>query len=152
MNKKLIGKIILPKPPVYDYKESVIEYSRKFDEYIQNLTKIKYDIILKFLNIWLNHYSINISRLIDFKFINIDTVTKDKKYNDKILRLYSQQLNKYFNIEEEESYSDINSDDIEENEIIVFLKKLLDKIDYTIIKKNKDKKILYFIINKKMKD
>lgn len=151
MEEILIKEITLPKPPVYDYKESVIEYSRKFEDYMQMLIKVKYDAILKFLNIWLNHYKINLKKLTDFKFINIDKITKDKKYNNKILRYYSDKLNDYFNIKKE-SYINIDSEDIDEDEIIIFIKKLLNKIDYTVIKKYKDDDVYYSILNKKTKD
>ena len=58
--EKLIDKIELPPLPLYDGKESIIEYERRFNEYIDAIDKIKYNAILKFLNIWLSEYDIKL--------------------------------------------------------------------------------------------
>ncbi len=149
--KKIILKLDLPKPPIYDGKESIISYTRRFNEYIDNLTKNKYDVILKFLNEWLKYYDINLKRLIDFKYIGGSTILSDKKYNKKILKKYSTEYYKYFCIDES-SYENQDSDDIGEDDIIIFLKKLLNKIDYMIIKKEKDSNTYYTIIRKCTKE
>lgn len=149
--QKLVTKIELPSPPIYNRTETVIQYTRRFNEYIDNVTKIKYNIILQFLNLWLNHYNIKLNRLIEFKNIPKSKIIIDKKHNKKILKQYSDELYKYFNIDKL-SFENVASDDIEEEDIIVFLKQLLNKIDYYLFKKEKDSDIFYSIVHKTSRD
>ena len=149
--QKLVTKIELPSPPIYNRTETVIQYTRRFNEYIDNVTKIKYNIILQFLNLWLNHYNIKLNRLIEFKNIPKSKIIIDKKHNKKILKQYSDELYKYFNIDKL-SFENVASDDIEEEDIIIFLKQLLNKIDYYLFKKEKDSDIFYSIVHKTSRD
>lgn len=148
-NQKLIGKIELPIIPVYDGKESIIDYQRKFNDYLDSLVKIKYNIILKFLNIWLGKYEIQLKRIIDFKNLSKLRITSDKKHNKNVLKKYSDEIYKYFNINEQ-SYDNVDSDELEEDDIILFLKRVLSKINYGIFVKERKDEIYYSIINKKL--
>lgn len=150
-NNKLIEKIELPLVPIYDGKESIVQYERKFNEYLDALIKIKYNIILKFLNLWLDKYQIKLRRIIDFKNINKNKILSDKKFNKKILKMYSEQIYEYFNISEQ-SFENVDSDEIEEDDIIQFLKRILSKINYGIYKKECDNYTYYSIINKNIKE
>ena len=65
-----------------------------------------------------------------------------------MLKKYSPELYKFFNIDEQ-AFDELDSEDIEEDDIIVFLKRILTKINYSIYKREKDNDILYTIYNKK---
>lgn len=133
-----------PLPPIFNSNISVLEYARDHKNYIHSITKPKYNEILKFLNIWLNHYNIKLTKLIDFKLIDIEIITKDTKYNEDIFNLHFEHLYKYFNIENKNKIKFDNK-----KNIIIFLKKILNKINYTITKQNIDNKLLYTIKYKK---
>lgn len=140
-----------PKPPVYDDKETVIAFTRRFTEYLDQVTKIKYNVILDFINIWLQEYNIKIRRLIDFKQIKRSVIMDNKKHNRKILKLYTSKIYKYFKIDDS-TFDTIDTDDIDEDEIIILLKHILSKIDYALLKrKNDEDEIVYSIYMKNKK-
>ncbi|ARF09203.1 hypothetical protein Catovirus_2_152 [Catovirus CTV1] len=148
MKKITPEKTEIPKPPIYNDSETVIEYKLRFDEYTLNLAKIKYDVILKFLNIWLNPYKIQLKKLTEFKRIDFDVITKNRKHNNSVLKEYSKELIEYFGIKSE-SYDTTKDDDIEDDEIISFVKKMLKKIDYDFTKKYVQDKTYFSIVCKR---
>lgn len=149
--EKLINKVELPSIPLYDGNESIIDYGRRFNEYLDALEKIKYDAILNFLNTWLSKYEIKLKRIIDFKNFERSIILSKKKYNKSILKKYSTELYQFLNINEE-TFENCDSDDIGEEDIIVFLKRILFKINYSIYKREKDDQIFYTIYNRKKID
>jgi len=135
-------------PPVYNDDETISEYVARVDEYMLQFKKLKYQIILDFINNWLKPINKNLVSLTDFKNISEEQLLKDKKYNRKILRENVEELKRLLHIK---SFIDdeTDSDDIADQCIIKFIGTLLNVIEYSIIPIKKEEKIFYSIKNKK---
>lgn len=111
--------------PYFDMKnESINQYMERFRQFQLQILEEKYNIILDFVKDWLSMYDIEIKCLTDFKKISTDKIN-NKKLNKKILKKYKSNICKTLNIEEDEG-------DIEEENIIDFLKRALNKINYSL--------------------
>lgn len=117
--------------PYFDMKnETINQYMERFRQFELQLLEEKYNLILDFVKEWLSIYDIEIKCLTDFKKISSDKIN-NKKANNKILKKYKSNICKTFNIDEDDG-------DIEEENIINFLKRALSKINYSL-KYNKNK-------------
>ena len=125
------------KTPVYNEKETINQYLRKVQIFEINLKKAKYQLILDFINDWLENDEFDkFSSLKEFSKIKKDTLFKSSEHNEKIIKEYTPRIKKIFNIK----YTPKKDDSI-----IQLLSKMLIKIDYKLI--NYDKKgIKYFTI------
>ena len=116
----------IPSPPVYDGKESTIQYERRVADYLAKINKLRYDVILEFLNIYMSK---NYAKLKDFSdidekmFLNVD-------HNKYMYDTYSGELNKNLIISESDYISDNGNINF-----ILYIQKILSKINYVMIKK-----------------
>ena len=133
-------------PPIYDGKETINQYLDRIKEYEISLKRNKYNIILNFINQWVSPYKLKFKSLLEFKNIEMNSVLLDTKHNKKILKRnclkICEKLYINSNIDEE-----IDTDDIPENEIIIFLRKILETIEYSLIKRKIDNKYYYTILS-----
>jgi len=114
------------------------EYVRYMKKYINKLQKNKYTLILKFINKYFEKYNINFKSLLCFKKISNNYFTNEQ-HNTEIMQLYADTISKSLNI----SYNEeINL----EETIINFIKNMLSKIQYKLIKKTINNKLFYYII------
>ena len=113
---------------------SIVEYTKKFQEYTEQLKKHKYNVLLKFLNLWLIKYNITLKKIIDFKNIKKNKVLADQSHNNELLKKYSDELYVFFNVSEEDRLKDCENIN---DTIIKLIKILLNKIDYRLIEDNK---------------
>lgn len=124
----------IPSPPIYDGKESTMSYERRVADYFVKINRLKYDIILEFLNIYTSK---NFIKLKDFKNID-ENVFTDDDHNKYIYDTYSEQLNKYFVIHN----SEVNYENGNIN-FVSYIQKILSKIGYIMIKKHNGKYTIF---------
>ena len=127
----------IPAPPKYDGKESTLDFERKVGEYVAKINKLKYDIILEFLNIYMSKNNITYDKLKNFKNIE-ESVFMDSKHNKVMYDTYSEQLGKNLNIGKTDIIyegGDIN--------FIAYIQKLLSKISYLMVKKKNGKYVIF---------
>jgi len=127
--------------PVYNGKESINKYMQRVEKYKSYFIKDKYDIILKFINEWLNTTHDSLAK---FKNINETTLLKNNKHNRDIVRKYCDVFQKKFNVDlsiDEET----SSEEINDKYIIYLLMKMLNLIEYSLTKKEFNKKTYYTI-------
>lgn len=150
-----------PPAPIYDGKETMTQYMRRVDAFEISIKKRKYDIILDFINIAVAPLKLKYTSLLDFKKVSETSfIVKNAIHNKKIIKKYSAKIYKSLNIdidekeveeESEKSEREENDEPEEEiigKEIIVFLRRVLDTIDYSIVKKSMDDEHYYYINNK----
>jgi hypothetical protein len=118
-------------PPIYDGKESIVSYMRRVDDYKMLIKKEKYNAILDFVNIILKKEP-KLKNLTDFKNIKLSLLTMDNKEFKKILKLHGQNLINTLGINKTVDY-DVDSDKITSDDIISFIKKCVDIIEYSVI-------------------
>jgi hypothetical protein len=136
------------KAPVYDGKEPVYKFQKKIDEYLKALKNQKYDYVLNFINLWLDHSKLpQIKSLVDFKKIPEEKLLSDKKANRKLLRKNSEKLMKIFNLN---TYveAETDSDEIRDKYIIQFVSKILRTQDYILVNVTLNDTLYYTIKNK----
>ena len=128
--------------PLYDGKESINKYMRRVEKYRDYMMKDKYNLILEFINEWLD---VEFNSLTQFKSINENKLLKDKKHNRDLIRKYCQlfvdKFNTQLSVDEE-----TDSEEINDKYIIYLLMKMLNYIDYGLTKKELKTNILYTII------
>ncbi len=118
-------------PPIYDGKESIVSYMRRVDDYKMLIKKEKYNAILDFMNIILKKEP-KLKNLTDFKNIKLSLLTMDNKEFKKILKLHGQNLINTLGINKTVDY-DVDSDKITSDDVISFIKKCVDIIEYSVI-------------------
>lgn len=145
--ENFINNIVIPKPPVFDRNLDSIHCEHLFNDYVDKLEKNKYDVVLKFINIWLSKYDIKLKRIIDFKNISQSLLLSNSKYNQYIYEKYSPVLYKYFNISG--TYDLYITNDIAiDNSIVLLLRKILDKINYVLLVRERENNYYYTIKRK----
>ena len=127
---------------------SVTKYFKSVEEYELNLKKDKYNIILNFINEWLNYPpKFQLKSLTGFKNIKESILLKDLKHNRDILRKYSKNIIKKlkitFNIDD-----DTDSDEIKDRYILYFTQRCLASIKFSLIVRKVDDINYYTIKNK----
>lgn len=130
--------------PKYDGRESINQYIRKVEKYKIEVLKEKYDEVLNFINEWTNGKYCALS---EFKNIQETILLKDDKHNRKMVRKYSDIFKDKFDIDLSFDI-DTDSDEINDKYIIYLLMKIVGLIDYTLTKKEFNKKTLYTIKKK----
>jgi hypothetical protein len=128
--------------PVYNPKESINKFIDRAESYMRNLQQNKYNVVLNFINEWLN---INLKSLTEFKNIREITLLKNINHNKTIVEKHISIFNSTFGIELNITKNDI--DDLDDGYIIDLLKHVLKllKLDYKLIKINKNNVIVYTI-------
>lgn len=126
-------------PPVYNDNEPVYIYLKKIEEYNKFLKKEKYTIILDFIN---NLTKKKYRALCDFKNV---TTSDLKSENDlkKYFKLKGEKIGKKLNI-----IFDFKKKELELNDIITFINKMVKSINFAFSTKTIDKKPYYTIYNK----
>ncbi len=134
-NKEIIvsNKIL---PPKYDGKESMPQFERRIEKYLAEINKNKYDKLLDFLNLWLKMTEKKFMSLTDIKNIPEKLLLGDAKHNRNILRRHGQDLMILFGIDTTID-DETDSDDINDNYITDFVKKILNAFGYTMITRMK---------------
>ena len=121
--------------------ETINQYIRRVERYKSIILKEKYDIILNFINDWINNdKNIVYESLVKFTNIRESILLKNDKHNRNILKKYSEQINNIFKLDPNEDI-----DDTQDKYMIIFLTKLLNYIDYVLIKKEFKGKFIYSI-------
>lgn len=125
---------------------TISQYLKHVEKYELYLKKDKYNIILDFVNKWLNYESENakLKSLTEFKNIRQNILLEDPEHNRKILKDNNKNLKKVFNcnfaIDDE-----TDDDDITDKYIIYVVTKMLASIKFTLTHKKVGKKIFYSI-------
>ena len=133
-------------PPKYNPKESINKYINKAEDYMMQMQQNKYNVILNFINDWLN---INLKSLTEFKNIKEQTLLKNTDHNKNIIKKYIPIFNSTFDIELNIKEND-DDEIIDDKYIINLLKYVLKllKLNYDLIKINKNNIITYTIKKK----
>ena len=134
-------------PPIYDDTKTVYEYVKELERYNLKINEDKYNKILKFINKLTCRYKIKYLALMNFKNI---TYLTDTTHNNKILKENGAQLLIDLNIQnnqnnqnnnnqnnekkENKKHTYIDFDNLDEESLIIFLRKILQTINYTLIK------------------
>lgn len=128
--------------PFYILNDRVATY---YSKSIVN-KKSKYNKILGFMQEWLSHYNITIKSLSDFKNISLDIVLTDTNFNEELLGMHMEALYNELNVRKD-SRDEKDIDNIDSSGMLLFVKRILKTIDYTLIFRiTKDKyrnKIIY---------
>jgi hypothetical protein len=132
-------------PPILDENDTSYEYELKVMNYLRELKRNDYNIILDFINLWLSKYNIKLKSLTNFKFKeNFLFSDSNEKYNKKFIKTHATSIKKKLNINRKTviHFSEYDTDDVPEHEIIHLISILLHKIQYSIVKYNFSYKIL----------
>lgn len=132
--------------PVYNNKETVNQYMRRVQQYTIKLQEDKYNTILGFINAWLNQ---KYESLVEFKNISESTLLTDTKKNRDVVRQYSKQLQEKFNTDLTVDMG-TDSDEINDKYIIYLTMKLLNLMNYTLMRRDINGKTLYTIRKKSL--
>lgn len=162
-------EIEIPAPPKFEKGMSMTKYLRAVDEYAVLKNRKKYNIALTFVKMWLAGCDIGIKSLLDFKKISEKDLAKNEHYNKKLVKTHIQKINECFEInyilddtekqknksknsiwddeseDDEDEEISIDTDEIDEMEIIKLVKKMLEKIDYELIRNIIDGENFYTI-------
>lgn len=140
MTKLLMSKLQFP---IFDGKETIPQFIKRTKEFELQLKKKKYDIILEFINALINPEN-KYTSLTEFYNVPKSKIISNKK----IINQYSSKLAKKLNINILE-LTCINSDDDQKYNddisIIIFLQRILNSIQYSLISKIIDNEIYYTI-------
>jgi hypothetical protein len=131
--------------PQYNAKESLTKYIEKVEKYKTMIYKDKYNIILNFINEWLKLFDEKkFKSITDFKNLYEVDLLYDNRNNKKVIKKYVDIFEKQFMINLNIT-DDTDSDEIKEKYIIYILSKVVNNIDYILIKKEYNGKIYYTI-------
>lgn len=130
--------------PIYDKREPLTKYMKRVERYTMKLQEDKYNLILEFTNAWINTIYTSLS---EFKNIPETILLKDDKHNRAIVRKYSDLFKEKFEVDLSVGM-ETDSDEINDKYIIYLLIKMLNLLDYTLIKREIGKKTLYSIRKK----
>lgn len=124
---------------------SITRYLRKVEKYRVKLQEEKYNLLLDFINEWLNYpQKLRLKSFTEFKNLKESYLLKDLKYNRKILRKYSddiiKKLSVTFNVDDQ-----TDSDEIKDRYILYFLQRALSSLDYSLSVKDIDGENYYTI-------
>jgi hypothetical protein len=128
-------------PFIANYSDPTYVTRERAENYIIELKRDKYNIILKFVNNVLNK---KYNTLRDFKNIDIDYVLKNNKNLINIYLLYQQEFELKFKVnlmEKKDSTNDISKNFIKN------LKACLKTIEYKLVNFKCNDKVLYTIKN-----
>jgi hypothetical protein len=132
-------------------KETINQYVRRVEKFKAAILKEKYDIILKFVNEWLNSESGPLGVDSDFnslsEFTNVKEVVllKDVTHNSKIVNKYEKILLDKFQIDISITNKDFLNENNKDKHIIFTLIKMLNIIDYVLIKREFKGAFIYSI-------
>ena len=140
--------------PIFDGKETLTQFMKRAKEFELQVKINKYDTILKFVNALINPKT-KYTSLTEFINVSRTKLISDVRHNktiiDKFGRILSEELNinilELTRITAEEEGED---DDYETSDIIMFLKRILNAIEYSIISKTVDGEIYYTIKSRPM--
>jgi len=127
--------------PIYNKKETINQYMKRVEIYTMKLQEDKYDVILEFVNLWTNTIYTSLS---EFKNIPETILLKNAKHNRDLVRKYSDIFQNRFGVDLRVGI-ETDSDEINDRYIIYLLIRMLNIINYTLIKRELGKKTLYSI-------
>lgn len=130
--------------PVYNKKETINQYMKRVEKYTMALQQEKYNTILEFVNLWIGAEYTSLS---EFKNIPETILLKNAKHNRDTVRKYSDIFQSRFEIDLRFGI-ETDSDEINDRYIIYLLIKMLNIINYTLIRRELGKKTLYSIRKK----
>ena len=122
------------------YFTDVKDYIISLEQFIKKKDKPLINDALKFLNKWLGYKDDNqLIGLTNFKYVSINKLPSDEKSKEFMI--------KYFNKYNEDFKLDFEYDDnlFTTDNVLYFLKEMLQKIGYKLVKHTKYKKISYSI-------
>ena len=127
------------RPKIEDFPD-VRDYIISLEQFIKKKDKPLINDALKFLNKWLGYKDDNqLIGLTNFKYVSINKLPSDEKSKEFMI--------KYFNKYNEDFKLDFEYDDnlFTTDNVLYFLKEMLQKIGYKLVKHTKYKKISYSI-------
>lgn len=139
--------------PLFNYDDDVNEYFKKVEKIKAENDKANYKCILDFINVWLSNYDLNINALLKFKNIPVEKVTSKQDVNKRLYKKFAPILSKKFNlkikekVDSDEEVLDVDTDELDEDVLVLFIGKLLKKINYKLVT-TVPSKIRYFSIVK----
>ena len=116
-----------------------LDYLIKLDQFIKNKDAPRRELVLKFLNKWLNNKDNKLIALTNFRNRNLKYLPSDENSKQFMIK-YFNKYNEEFNLEfeyNEELFTTIN--------VLYFLKHMLKKVGLHLRKSKKDKDELYTI-------
>lgn len=119
--------------------DSTLDYLIKLDQFIKNKDAPRRELVLKFLNKWLNNKDNKLIALTNFRNRNLKYLPSDENSKQFMIK-YFNKYNEEFNLEfeyNEELFTTIN--------VLYFLKHMLKKVGLHLRKSKKDKDELYTI-------
>jgi hypothetical protein len=130
ITKTPITKTPITKPPIskqinvpkYNKNESLAKYVNRVEKYKFSLIKLKYQLVLNFINDLLN-CDTKIKTLIDFKNISHNELLSDKTHVKNIIEKYQEEINQTFNFK------------YKNPDIIFLITRMLSGINYKLITK-----------------
>jgi len=119
--------------PVYDGRESILNYTRRLKQFRSKLNEKKYELLINFINDWLNYKKgTGLNYLAEFKNFSEKKLLSDKKHNDKILKKYCPKIKKAFDIK---LSFEINDEKYDEKYIFYVLTRALSVINFRLVHK-----------------
>ena len=126
------------KAPKFKKNDTYVKYKKRLDDYNVGQLKEKYNLLLKFINKWLGYEGkYSLKSIKEFRNVPRKYLLYDLKHNRRILRKYSdeikEKLDLTFVITDE-----TDSDEINDQFIIIFLGRSLSSIGYKLVSKKID--------------
>lgn len=133
--------------PIFDGKETLAQFMKRAKEFELLVKKNKYNIILEFVNALVKSEDTLYTSLTDLSNVHEGKITSNIHHNIKIMDQYSSKLANGLNIDmlELTSIATEHEYDGEPPNIIMFLKRILNSIEYSLISKTVDDQTYYTI-------
>tara|TARA_Y100000780_G_scaffold162664_1_gene147442 strand:+ start:17382 stop:17801 length:420 start_codon:yes stop_codon:yes gene_type:complete len=129
--------------PIYDSsKESMSQYFDRIEKFKNSLNNDKYNIVLKFFNDWFDK---DFHSLTEFKSINETQIFLKPKKNRKLLRKYCPIFKNKLGIETNIDKK-TKKEDISPTAIHLIGNKILNVLEYKMLKINTNKSSFYKIV------
>lgn len=134
--------------PFYDpkSKETINQYIRRVEKYKIFILKEKYDMILNFVNDLLNlDPDTRFHSLTKFTNVKESILLKNDISNKNVMQKYCELFKNKFEIDIDPKNEKNDKNESNDKDIITFIIKLLDLIDYTLIKREFKGEFIYSI-------
>ena len=130
------------RPKIEDFTD-VRDYIISLEQFIKNKNEPLRKDALKFLNNWLGYKDDKkLNGLTNFKYVSIDKLPNDEKSKAFMIK-YFNKYNEDFELNFEYDENLFTTDNV-----LYFLKEMLEKIDFNLVKHKKYKKPSYSIVFK----
>jgi len=128
---QLLESIEITSDKIFNEDDFINNFEKTLELWNNQIKKPRYNIILKYLNIWLKPYNINLKKISNFKNIDRALLLSNEDHNKLVLNTYSEGLYKYLKIKKID-YSKFPYKD--SSEIINFLENILRSIEFSLVR------------------